>query len=576
MLFIDYVPPWTRPARKKYLADRQQAQRLADSKSSSAIRNIYSYKHARHRSNSSTDEDDVALISNTNANSSLLSPGQSPFLPDWLREDVVDEDGNNGGENVGEVKPKELKADEVDRKRGVSNITMMQTRAEDCSTPPFGMRSPSTPVLEDTILAEEVDQELRRRREQEKHTRDKMDHRRTLSNDTGGLRVAKAGGRGGGARAMMRQLEEAEKKERRADLQRKTSNEVHLHPHRVSSPRTDNVVEPSHVQMGAVKDLPAKPFTPPPRLNSPDILNGVVPPIKRSQSPLEALRARSPFRRTDSSNSDGSGRTPSPAAEKSSQQPLPAPKGAPSLPADSPVTVDSSKKPASAAPALPEKTHHASDRPSSLIQRELSLGIPLHNMRSSSTSPSFPHRQGGLEPSSATNSRSRSQSPLKPSSTAGLESLRELPEATIGSSKAQTVEGDTKPLPHGSSNSDKNVAPDGIKANSRSAHIRASSAFSGNGATQGIPSSSEKVARRHSTVLLGHANGSVPGTSSPLAHSQDRQLKEDLATRGSGLHTVKAPQISEEAAARREHDRSGSKLGRAKTWGHSLFGKMKP
>lgn len=546
----DYVPPWTRSARKKYLADRQQAQQLADNKSSSALRGIYSHKLGRYRSNSSTD--DVTLISNTNANSSVLSPSQSPFLPDWLREGVVDD-------NEDEIKPKELKADEVDHKRGIRKVAMMQTRIEAPSCPASGMRSPSTPLLDDTVLAEEVDMELRRRREQEKATKDRMD-KRTLSNDTNALR-------GGGARAMMRQLEEAEKKERRADLQRRRSSETHIHRPKVSSPPSKEP-EPVSVQMGAVKDVPTKPFTPPPRLNSPDVMVS-QPPIKRTQSPLEALRARSPFKRTDSSNSNEGRSTPPAVENATSSSPhssSPLKKSAP-LPAESRPAAEVAKATSGAAI---EKTVSTSDQPSLLIRRELSLGIPLHNARSGSGSPSLQIPQaGGTGSSRASSSHSRSQSPLKPSSTTapnGLGSLQEGKEAVetpSDSSSSLVKDSGSLRQPH---------------ARSHASLPRYGSPLGGAEPSLGMRPDPAKVSRRHS-AFVGNGNGTVPGTSSPLASSgrhSDEVDRRGAASSSSGLHTVKAPQISEEAAARRERERGDSKLGRAKTWGHSLFGKMRP
>ncbi|PWN91738.1 hypothetical protein FA10DRAFT_74355 [Acaromyces ingoldii] len=463
--------------------------------------------------------------------SSVLSPSQSPFLPDWLREGVVDD-------NEDEIKPKELKADEVDHKRGIRKVAMMQTRTEAPSCPASGMRSPSTPVLDDTVLAEEVDMELRRRREQEKATKERMD-KRTLSNDTNALR-------GGGARAMMRQLEEAEKKERRADLQRRRSSETHIHRPKVSSPPSKEP-EPVPVQMGAVKDVPAKPFTPPPRLNSPDVMVS-QPPIKRTQSPLEALRARSPFKRTDSSNSNEGRSTPPAVENATSSSPhssSPLKKSAP-LPAESRPAAEVAKATSGAAI---EKTGSTSDQPSLLIRRELSLGIPLHNARSGSGSPSLQLPQAGGTGSSRGSSSSHK----------GKEAI----ETPSDSSSSLVKDSGSLRQPH---------------ARSHASLPRYGSPLGGAEPSLGMRPDPAKVSRRHS-AFVGNGNGTVPGTSSPLASSgrhSDEVDRRGAASSSSGLHTVKAPQISEEAAARRERERGDSKLGRAKTWGHSLFGKMRP
>lgn len=169
----------------------------------------------------------------------------------------------------------------------------------------------------------EVNEELRLREDEARHKKNR-DIRR-LSCDTGtGLRVGS-----GGARAMMRQLEEAEQAERRARVERSRS------------PKIETSNEPER-PMGAVQDAPGKPFSPPPRLASPASFDG------RTSSPgIENYPSR----------------TPSPLKKV-----LHAVKEE--------VGLYKGKE-----PALQGKNHGGSSSP--LVKREKSLGIPVQSNTSS-------------------------------------------------------------------------------------------------------------------------------------------------------------------------------------------------
>lgn len=218
-----YVPPWTRNARRKYLADRQESQRQGAKK---AVR-----------------------------------------PPIWLRSEEAENDA---------VAMRSIKADEVDSKKGVANDAVVPKTTEMGNDRVHGAQELHDG---DNALRRDVEQELRLREEEEPLRKNQKAEMNRLSGDTGtGLRIG-----GGGARAMMRQLEMAEQAERRARIERSRSPHIESP---VEAPRP----------MGAAPNVPSKPFEPPPRLNSPDVEKpneidrfGIEAP-SRTPSPLKRIQ----------------------------------------------------------------------------------------------------------------------------------------------------------------------------------------------------------------------------------------------------------------------------------------------
>jgi hypothetical protein len=259
-----YETPWTRPARKKYLADRRQLQIEAMKKRNAVMPNLVHQENDKH--------------------------------------DAVP------------TKERELKADEVDAKKGNSKVAVVPILVDSVAG-----KGAQTGVTDD-VLKEEIDQEAILRKEEERIKRTKSEAKR-LSNDfSSGLSTG-----GGGARAMMRQLEEADRLEKKAMMQR------------IKSPPVLAKEKEEEVRvMGAVKDTPIRPFTVPRRLS-----DGALPPSNAPQ------------------------RTPSPQLQQQQQQ-------------------QSKKKDVSPSAEELSKAKKRDHRlstpltPSMLIRRELSLGIPLH------------------------------------------------------------------------------------------------------------------------------------------------------------------------------------------------------
>ncbi|MCO5589714.1 hypothetical protein L7F22_043682 [Adiantum nelumboides] len=235
----NYTPNWTRSARRKYLADRKEAMNEQSRKS--------------------------------------VKP------PIWLKTEESELADTSS-------KLRDIQADEVDAKHGESQKEIVDKKADinDHSIKPSITPEEAT---DDTILQREVDQEVRLREEenQAKRTRNEM---KRLSSDVGsGLRLG-----GGGARAMMRQLEEAEQAERRAKIERSRSpkspeeasgsNNVKLE---IPSPGIESpTVSPNNLTVQAEK--PSRTPSPLKRMFS----NGSVPGRKPSPSDPAPLRHPSP------------------------------------------------------------------------------------------------------------------------------------------------------------------------------------------------------------------------------------------------------------------------------------------
>jgi hypothetical protein len=242
-------------------------------------------------------------------------------LPSWLRSD--------DGEEEEATLVREVKADEVDAKKGTSKVEVvpMQSDAAPTAKIPFDAN--------DASLKAEVDQELKLRKEEER-AKQSRNERQRLSNDfSSGLWTG-----GGGARAMMRQLEEADRLEKRASIQRTNTRS----PETIAAETKKEESRP----MGAVKDTIVKPFTVPRRLSDhalPSASNGL------------------------------SNKSPSP---KLQQVPLPAH----SSPQQKKRTLSPSKEETS----INKDREHRHPSPSLLIRRELSLGIPVHSLSKSAGS----------------------------------------------------------------------------------------------------------------------------------------------------------------------------------------------
>jgi len=260
-----YSPPWTRAARKKYLADRKQAE-----------------------------------IEGMKKKSKLLS---------WIRGDEEDEEESS-------TLVRDIKADEVDSKMGTSKVEVVPIQKEPGSN---GIHADST----DASLKEEVDQELRLRKEEERSKQSRTQMKRLSSDNSSGLWSG-----GGGARAMMRQLEEAERIEKRASVQRSNTRS----PAIVAAEIKREESRP----MGAVKDTVVQPFTSPRRLSD-----------SMSSPPTNVSTLRSP--------------SPQTPQQHSSQQ-----KKKVVAPSKEEMTKDKDRE-------------HRHPSPSILIRRELSLGIPVHS-----------------------------------------------------------------------------------------------------------------------------------------------------------------------------------------------------
>lgn len=263
----NYSPSWTRSARRKYLADRKEAM---NEQSRKAVR-----------------------------------------PPIWLKS----EDSEIAAENSSSPKVRDIKADEIDAKHDRSQTETIARKSD--ADDHIGENAIKRDSVDDPILRKEVEEEVRLREEENrlKKTRNEM---RRLSCDVGsGLRVG-----GGGARAMMRQLEEAEQAERRAKIERSRS------------PRTV-----TNEEQGSPKET-----RPPLRIASPTVDLANI--VKRQTSPPHLNEKFS--------------RTPSPLKRILSNT-----VGKSSSGATSP----------SSAEAVPAR--HPS--PSLLIKRELSLGIPVQS-----------------------------------------------------------------------------------------------------------------------------------------------------------------------------------------------------
>lgn len=202
---------------------------------------------------------------------------------------------------------REVKADEVDAKRGISKTTTLPTVK--------GPTSESSKADDGVKKNAEVD--IKPRKEEQQVSKSPKVETKTLSNDSSsGLWTG-----GGGARAMMRQLEEADRQEKRASVQRTNS--------KGSASTSAEKVEP--VQIGAVKDTLVQPFTIPRRLSD----NSISP-----RSPIIDLP-----------------RTPSPRLDKHKK-----------IISPSKTEIEKDKD-----------REHRHPSPSLLIRRELTLGIPVHN-----------------------------------------------------------------------------------------------------------------------------------------------------------------------------------------------------
>lgn len=183
-----YTPHWTRSARRKYLADRKEAI------------NEQSRKSFKPPIWLKTEESELADSSSK------------------LRDIQADEVDAKHGQSQKEI---------IDKKAAIEDHTLKQSAA-----------LPDEEATDDTILQKEVDQEVRLREEESRAKRTRNEMKR-LSSDLGsGLRL----GGGGGARAMMRQLEEAEQAERRAKIERARSPKS---PDEVQSPTSGKIEIPS-------------------------------------------------------------------------------------------------------------------------------------------------------------------------------------------------------------------------------------------------------------------------------------------------------------------------------------------
>ncbi|UZJ52832.1 hypothetical protein CBS101457_002152 [Exobasidium rhododendri] len=241
-----YSPPWTRSARKKYLADRKVEELQ-------------------------------------------LSKGKSK-VPSWVRGEEEEE----GGKSAAVIR--DIKTDEADRKGG--NVVYKKRE-------PAPTKIPTEAI--DSELKKEVEQEYRQRKEDEraKQSRSEM---KSLSNDSSsGLWSG-----GGGARAMMRQLEEADRIEKRASLQRSNSR----------SPATvaADIKKDSTRPMGAVKDTVVRPFTVPRRLSDhgislvqSDATGGSTPQRDQSASPALKKKVMSPSKEELEEEKTREHRHPSPS-----------------------------------------------------------------------------------------------------------------------------------------------------------------------------------------------------------------------------------------------------------------------
>lgn len=257
-LISAYEPPWTRSARKKYLADRRQAQ--------------------------------IEGMRKRNSGQPTLTAKESE------------------GQTETPTTVREIKADEVDSKMGSTKVEVVPILAD----PAAGKTGPNG--VTDAILKQELEQEAGIRKEEERVRKSKSEAKR-LSNDfSSGLYTG-----GGGARAMMRQLEEADRQEKRASIQRSRSPPIIAEAHK-EEVRT----------MGAVKDTIVRPFTSPRRLS-----DGALPASKAFP------------------------RTPSPQLQQQQNQ-------------------KKAVLPSSEELAKAMKREHRLSAPSMLIRRELSLGIPIH------------------------------------------------------------------------------------------------------------------------------------------------------------------------------------------------------
>lgn len=238
-------------------------------------------------------------------------------LPSWLRSDGDDEDEGQRTSTTA----RDIRADEVDSKRGTTRVAVVPIQSGTAlASPPLEMT--------DASLRDEVNQELRLRREEEqsKQSRSEM---KMLSNDSSsGLRSC-----GGGARAMMRQLEEAERIEKRASVQRSNS--------RSPSSAVEEQSREERRPMGAVKETVVRPFTSPRRLSE----HTLSPPSMNGKG-----------------GTSSTPRTPSPL-----QQQI--------LPSQQNQQRKKNSSPSKDEAARPNR--HPS--PSLLIRRELALGIPVHS-----------------------------------------------------------------------------------------------------------------------------------------------------------------------------------------------------
>lgn len=258
---VAYETPWTRPARKKYLADRKLARLESLRKKSS---------HA----------------------------------PSWLREDTDEVEEIT-------VTAREIKANEVNVKKGTSDVEVVPLVSDPAHISTANSTTTARTKATDASLKDEVEQELKIRREEERLKKSRSEMKRLDNDFSSGLRTG-----GGGARAMMRQLEEAERLEKRASIQRTRS------PTTIAEAKKEEARP-----MGAVKDTIVTPFRIPRRLS-----DGGPIPIQ--------LRAPSP------------------------QLPQQLPK----------KTLSPSKEEMGKA----KDRDHRQPSPSLLIRRELSLGIPIH------------------------------------------------------------------------------------------------------------------------------------------------------------------------------------------------------
>lgn len=167
-------------------------------------------------------------------------------LPSWIRGDDEDEE-----EESGKVL-RDIKADEVDAKKGTSKVETVPIQRDAAAAAAVANGMPME--VTDASLKEEVEQELRLRKEEERSKQSRSEMRRLSNDNSSGLWSG-----GGGARAMMRQLEEADRIEKRASIQRSNTRS----PAAVAADLKKEESRP----MGAVKDTVVQPFTSPRRLS---------------------------------------------------------------------------------------------------------------------------------------------------------------------------------------------------------------------------------------------------------------------------------------------------------------------